>query len=137
MTIDQLLSGLLSAGIFLQGVLALVALALIVLQIFATIVGIRFLFFLWRALGFAETAIEEASLKRRGLWGAASPKELEAFHQSQRFRWRYAIAGIYVLWLGSIIVALLLAFNQPLSAWPILLVMVVLLILIGVVIALN
>lgn len=136
MTIEQLINGLLRSNIFLLGIVAFIGFLLIVLQIFGTIVSIRMLFFIWRALGLLETSVHGASIKQRGLWGQGSQKALDDFHQSQAIRWRAAIAGIYVLWLGSIIVAAFFALSQP-AAWLLFFVELTVLVFIGIVIAFN
>lgn len=136
MPIDELINRLLSANIFLALVSILAALIFLCLQIFAAVVGLRLLFFIWRSLGLLETTVHEASLKQRDLWTDTSPRALDDFHQSQSVRWRAAVRAMYVLCLVSPIVAAFFALGQPV-AWLLLLVEAALLIFEGIVITFN
>jgi hypothetical protein len=136
MPIDELISRLLNASIFLTLLGAFAALLILCVQIFAIVVAVRFLFFVWRSLGLLEGTVHEASIKQRGLWGTNSQKELDDFHQTQALRWRSAVRVAYVLCLISPIVAAFFALGQPV-AWLLLLVEGALVIFEGIVIAFN
>lgn len=136
MPIDELINRLLDAGTFLELVGLFAGLLILLLQIFAVVVAVRFLFFVWRSLGLMEGVVHEASIKQRGLWGANSQKDLDDFHQSQAVRWRSAVRAAYVLCLVSPIVAAFFALGQPV-AWLLLLVEVALLIFEAIVIIFN
>ena len=131
MPIQQLIDDLLRGNLLLAAVVAVSALLLLIVQIFTTLVFVRVLFFIWRALGFLESSVHELSTKQRGLWGAGSQKALDDFHQSQSARWRAAALGIYVLWLMTPFVAALFMLGQQ-AAWVLLIAEVVILVLVGI-----
>lgn len=136
MQIDQLIEGLFHADLFLAVSVALLSVAIFCIQIFAAVVGFRFLVFVWHWLGFQEVRLTERSLKQNGSWTVAQRPQLGPLQVSQSAHWRAILTAAYVLVFGSLLVAAFFVFNQP-AGWLVLFVVVAVLLFLLAMILLN
>lgn len=136
MSMEQLVAGLVRADLFMVVAVGLLSIVVFAFQIFAAAVGVRFLVFVWHWLGYQEVSLHEKALKLNGSWTEEQRPQLQHLQVSEGARWKAILTAMFVLVVGTIIVAGFFVFNQP-AGWLVLLVVVAVLLILLAVVMLN